>query len=93
MPKTLKIISLQYLNNISRKRCGISLISCLEIKIKVFYMLVPSFLLSIARHAQSTQNRTLAVSLQDLKKEGRNELDFLPEDKQIFLQIETINFG
>ena len=34
-----------------------------------------------------------AVSLQDLKKEGRNELDFLPEDKQIFLQIETINFG
>ena len=56
-------------------------------------MLVPSFLLSIARHAQSTQNRTFAVSLQDLKKERRNELDFLPEDKQIFLQIETINFG
>ena len=48
----------------------------------------------MARHAQSTQNNKFAVSLQDLKKEGRVELDFMHADKhQIFLQVETINFG
>ena len=85
---------MQYLSNISRERRGLNLIPCLEINIKPFYKLIPLFLLAMARHAQSTQNNKFAVSLQDLKKEGRVELDFMHADKhQIFLQVETINFG
>ena len=69
------------------------MIPCLEINIKPFYKLIPLFLLAMARHAQSTQNNKFAVSLQDLKKEGRIELDFMHADKhQIFLQVETISF-
>ena len=70
------------------------MIPCVEINIKPFYKLISLFLLAMARHAQSTQNNKFAVSLQDLKKEGRVELDFMHADKhQIFLQVETINFG
>ena len=42
----------------------------------------------IARHAQSTQNNKFAISLQYLKKEGRNEVGFLYADKyQTLLQF------
>ena len=63
----------------------------MEINIKLFYKVIPLFF--DTRHAQSTQNNKFAVSLQDLKKEGRIELDFMHADKhQIFLQVETISF-
>ena len=42
----------------------------------VFYKLVVSFLLVIARHAESTQNSKFVISLQNRKKEGRGEVDF-----------------
>ena len=61
---------------------------------KFFYKLIPSILLATARHAQSSQNNNIAMSFQYLKKKGRDELNFLYADKyQIFLQIETVNYG
>ena len=53
----------------------------MKINIKVFYKLVVSLLLVIARHAQSTQNSKFVISLQYLKKEGGDEVDFLHADK------------
>ena len=49
---------------------------CMKINIKVFYKLIPSFFVAIARHAQSTQNNKFTISLQCLKEEGRVEVDF-----------------
>ena len=64
------------------------------INIKVFYKLIPLFLAAIARHVQSTKKNKFAISLQYLKKQGRNEIDFLYAGKQqIFLQGDTVNFG
>ena len=39
------------------------------------------FLLAIAGHAQITQNNKFVISLQYLKKEGKDESDFLHADK------------
>ena len=39
------------------------------------------FLLVIAGHAQITQNSKFVISLQYLKKEGKDESDFLHVDK------------
>ena len=51
-------------------------------------------LLVIARHAQNTQNSKFVISLQYLKKEVRDEVDFLHADKLItFLQVHTINLS
>ena len=49
--------------------------------IKIFYKLVVSFLLLIARHAQNTRNSKFVISLQYLRKEGKAEGDFLYADK------------
>ena len=52
-------------------------------------MLVVSFLLVIAWRAQSTQNSKFVISLQYLKKEGSDEIDFLHADKhQAILQVD-----
>ena len=68
------------------------MIFCIKINIKVFYKLVASFLLVIARHAQGTQNSNFVISLQYLKKEGRDEVDFQHADKhQTILQVDTMN--
>ena len=57
-------------------------------------MLVQSFLLVLTRHAQSTQNSKFVMSLQYLKKEGRDEVDFLHADRhQTILQADIINLG
>ena len=70
------------------------MIFCMKINIKVFYKLVVSFLLVTARHAQGAQNSRFVILLQYLKKEGRNEGDFLHADKlQTILQVDTINLG
>ena len=48
--------------------------------------------MAIARYAQSTRNSKFAISLQYVKKEGRNEVDCLYPDKhQTFLQVDTDN--
>ena len=52
------------------------MVFCMKININVFYKLVVSFILVIARHAQSTQSRKFVISLQYLKIEGRDEVDF-----------------
>ena len=63
----------------------------MKINIKVFYKQVVSFLLVMARYAQSTQNSKFVVSLQYVKKEGRDEVDFLQH--QTFLRVDPINLG
>ena len=48
----------------------------------------------VARHAQSTQNNKFAISLEYLKENIKDEVDFSPADKrQRFLQIDTIILG
>ena len=50
--------------------------------------------MAIGRHAQYNQNDIFAKSLQYLKKEERDEVDFLHADKhQTLLQVDAINFG
>ena len=47
----------------------------------------------MARHAQITLKNKFAISLQYLKKEVSDEVDFLHADKhESFLQIDTIIF-
>ena len=47
----------------------------------------------MARHAQITQNNKFAISLQCLKKEVSDKVDFLHTDKhESFLQIDSIIF-
>ena len=47
----------------------------------------------MAKHAQVTQNNKLAISLQYLKKEVSDEVDFLHAGKyENFLQIDTMIF-
>ena len=48
----------------------------------------------MVKHSQSTQNNKLAMSLQYLKKEVRDEVDFLHADKrQSFLQVDLITLS
>ena len=64
---------------------------CLQINKKVFCKLRVSFLVCVARNAQTTQNNKFKMSLHYLKENVKDEVDFLPVDKrQRFLQIETI---
>ena len=68
-------------------------IFCLQIQTKVFYKLVASLWVCIARHAQNTQYNKFAISLQYLRKEMSDEIDFLHADKYeklIKLQIDTM---
>ena len=58
--KVLKVTSLQYLYNIWEKKLGIEFI--------FLYNLALSFLMEVARHVQSTQNRKLVKFLQYIKK-------------------------
>ena len=70
------------------------LIFCLQIRIKDFFKLIPSFQVYVARHAQITQNNKFAISLQYLKKEVSDEADFLHVDKhEGFLQVDFNTFS
>ena len=53
----------------------------LQINTKVFCKMVASLWVCVARHGQSTQSNKFAISLQDLKKNIKDEVDFLPRDK------------
>ena len=69
-----------------------NLIFSLQINIKDFKLLL-SFQVCVARHAQTTQNNKFAISLQYLKKEVSDEVDFLHADKhESFLQIDAVIF-
>ena len=47
----------------------------------------------MVKHSQSFQNSKFAMSLQYLKKEVRDEVDFLHADKHVsFIQIDTVIF-
>ena len=70
---------------------GIKLIFCLEINTKIFYELMVSRWVYAAFHSQSTQNSKFAMSLQYLKENVKNEIDFLPGGThQSFFLIDTI---
>ena len=62
---------LAYLCNISRKTCGMKLFFCLQVNTKVFYKVL----------AQSTKINKFAISLQYLKENRKNEVNFLLADK------------
>ena len=59
---------------------------------KVFYKLILSFWVCVTKNAQSTQNSKLfAISLQYLKKDVSDEVDFLHSDKhKDLLQIDAM---
>ena len=57
------------------------MIICMKVNIKVFYNLTVSVLLVIAWYAQSTQNSKYIIFCNILKKEGRDEVDFLNANK------------
>ena len=48
----------------------------MKTNMEVFYKLVVLFLLVVAKHAQSTKNRMFVISLQYLKSERMDEVDF-----------------
>ena len=51
-------------------------------------------LMGIVKHCQSSQNSKLTMSLQYLKKQVRDEVDFLHADKhQSFLQVDFNTLG
>ena len=67
------------------------LIFCLQMNVKGFFKLLLSFYVCVIRHTQITQDSKFAVSLQYLKKELSDEVDFLHADKhEILLQIDSM---
>ena len=79
-------------SNISRKSWGIGFIFSM-INIKVFYKLVSSVLVAVARHAQSSQSnfaKFFAINI-SIKK-GGIKLIFGADKHQSFLQVDTIIF-
>ena len=67
------------------------LIFCLQMNVKGFFKLLLSFYVCVTRYTQITQDSKFAVSLQYLKKELSDEVDFLHADKhEILLQIDSM---
>ena len=66
----------------------------MQINIEVFCKVIVSFWVCVARQAQSTKNNQFTISLQYLKENMKDEVDFLPADKcwRLF-QIDTIILG
>ena len=86
--------SLLFLCNILRKKWDSELIFCMQTSIKASYKLILWFLMGLANHSQISQNSTLAMSLQYLKKKIRDEVEFWHEDKhQSFLQVDFKTLG
>ena len=65
-----------YVSNISRNALGVKLIFCLQINAKVFYKLIVSLYVCVARHAQNTQNNNFKISLQYIEESMKDEVDF-----------------
>ena len=65
----------------------------MQLSMKVSYKLILWYLMWMVKYSQSSQNSKFAMSLQYLKKEFRDELDFLLADKhQSFLQVNFNTF-
>ena len=56
------------------------LIFFLHININVFYKVIASLRVCVARHAQSPQNNRFAISLQYLMENVKDEVDFFSAD-------------
>ena len=70
------------------------LIFCLQINTKVFFKLIVSIWVYVARYARSTQSDKFTTSLSYLKENVKDEVGLLLTDKrQRFLQIATIILG
>ena len=67
---------MQYL----QKNMGLKWFFCLQINTKVFYKVIVLWM-CVTRLARSTQSNKFEISLQYLKENGKNELDFLLVDK------------
>ena len=65
-----------YLCSISRKAWVMKLIFYLQINTKIFYNLIVSLWVCMTRHAQSTQNNNFIISLQYLKENVMDGVDF-----------------
>ena len=80
--------------NILRKKWVMKFIFGMQISIEVFYKLILSFWVCVARHAQSTQNNKFSISLENCKKNVKDEVDFKPAYKhQRIIQVDTIILG
>ena len=80
---------MQYL----QKNMGLKWFFCLQINTKVFYKVIVFWMYETTL-VQSTQNNKFGISLQYLKENGKNEVEFLLAGKhQRFLQIDTIVLG
>ena len=53
----------------------------MQIDMKVSYKFTLWFLMGMIKYYQSTQNSMFVMSLQYLKKEGRDEVDLLHADR------------
>ena len=85
---------LSYLCNIFRKTGGMKLIFYLQISMKVLYKLIVSLWECVARHPESIQNNNFAISLQYLKENMKDGVEFLSADKhQRFVRIGIIILG
>ena len=63
----------------------------LLINVKRFFKVILSFFMCVARHAQITQNKKFAISLQYLKRDVNVEVDFLHAGKhENLLQIDNM---
>ena len=76
MTKVPKITSLQFICDISRKTWRTKSIFCLQINIKYFLKLIPSFWACVTRHAQFTQNIVFAIFLQYHREKRVINLNF-----------------
>ena len=67
------------------------LIFTVLIIVKRFFNVILSFLMCVARQAQITRNKTFAISVQYLKREVNDKVDFLHAGKhENLLQIDTM---
>ena len=55
---------------------------CLQINTKIFIKLIVSFWVWVARQVQSSKNNKFIISLQYLKENVKDEVDFLPAVKR-----------
>ena len=59
--------------------------------VKRFFNVMLSFLICVSRHAQITQNKRFAISLQYIKRKVNDKVDFLHAGKhENLLQVDTM---
>ena len=89
-----KITSLLFFCNILRKTWVMKLIFCMQISMKVSYKLILWYLMGWSRVLKVPKIASLQCLYKYLKKEVRDEVDFLHADKhQSFLQVNFNTFG